>query len=122
MKLSLFPPDPRESIGARIFLLVGLGILIPMVVLGGLSAGRLDSLRQQILSDRQDWVRAVAERLDDSVRADLEVLQQVALQPGFDVSARLTPAEHLALRTAWLRFHSSDAVFLLDGQAGLVHV
>lgn len=116
------PPDPRTSIGTRVFLFVTVGMLVPVLTLGHMSAGTLGTMREQILSDREQWARSAADRLDDALRSDLEGLQQVASAPHVDVAAGFGEPVHTALRSAWLRFHSSDSVFLVNARLELLHV
>jgi signal transduction histidine kinase len=108
------PPDPRTSLGMRVFLLAVLGMLVPVVVLGLMVRSSLEGLGQQILADRELWAKSLASHLDEALRGDLEVLQQVASLPGLDPATPPTQLQRQALRTAWLRFHDSDVAFLAD--------
>jgi signal transduction histidine kinase len=116
------PPDPRSSIGTRVFLLVTVGMLVPVFTMGTIGTRTLESMRQQMVSDREQWARSAADRLDDALRSDLEALQQVATAPHVDIAAGMTEPIHAALRSTWLRFHSSDSVFLINDRLELLHV
>ncbi len=95
-------------------MLATMGVLPPVLVLGGLGLSSVRELSDQILVERQAYVLALARGIDETLGEDLEILQDAASEPRFDLTDGDTRPEHAALRQAYRSVHSSGSVFLAD--------
>ena len=82
---------------ARVFVLIGVGVLGPLVALGAASWGSLSQLSQRLGEERQLLAASVANKVDDVVRANLELLQGVAAAPRVDPTDDDPAPEYAAL-------------------------
>ncbi len=117
-------PGPRAADGrrlqTRIFVLIGVGVVVPLVALGSASWSSLRALRVLVDDERRLLAASFAEHLDDVVRGTLELLQGVATASGVDPGDADPGPERAALRTALLRSHLLQRAFVLDRAGGMV--
>ena len=102
-----------RSIQTRVLLLVGLGVLAALTIFGGTSWVGLDRAAEALAAERQLLARSVANHLDYLVQGDLEILQALSAAPrGSAPDSNVLP-EPAALRSAYLRAHVVERVFLV---------
>ncbi len=109
-----------RSLQARVFVLIGAGVLVPLAALGAASWTSLNALRLQLGEERQLLAASFAEHLDDVLRDNLELLQNAASAPRVDPVDGDPAPEHAALRAAFLHAHLMHRVFVLDLATALV--
>jgi signal transduction histidine kinase len=107
-------PARSRSLRARVFVLIGAGVFVPLVALGVASWTSLSALRLQLGDERQLLAASFAEHLDDVVRGNLELLQNAATAPRVDPTDVDPAPEHAALREAFLHAHLMRRVFVVD--------
>lgn len=110
----------RRGLRTRIVLLMGVGILAPMVILGWASWVSLGELSRQLLAERQLLAKSVADHVEYVVRSNLEILQGVSSVPGVDLEDRNPAPERVALREAYLRSRLLERAILLGRDGGLL--
>lgn len=110
----------RRGLQARVILLVGIGMLAPMVILGWASWASLGELSGQLLAERQLLAKSVADHIEYVVRSTLEILQGVSSAPRVDLEDLDPAPERAALREAYLRSHFLEGVFLLRAEGGVL--
>ncbi len=109
--------DDREGwrrLQVRVFVLIGVGVLGPLVALGAASWGSLSQLSQRLGEERQLVAASFANKVDDVVRANLELLQGVAAAPRVDPTDEDVAPEYAALRAAISNAHLMRAIFIVD--------
>lgn len=95
-----------SGIQARVFLLVGLGAVVSMLVPGWIAWQSLDALKDRVLVEREAAAATVAQHLEGVIAREWSKLQEVATGPGM---ADPTPDETAttqalnALRGSYLR-------------------
>ncbi|MHB8872066.1 MAG: sensor histidine kinase [Myxococcaceae bacterium] len=109
-----------RSLRPRVLILVGIGVLLPAAVLGVLGAESLDELTDRTLAERGRWARFAADRLEQVLRYDLEMLQGVSAAPRVNLEDADPEPERGALRQAYLSRHLMERVFLLNDQGGVM--
>jgi signal transduction histidine kinase len=103
---------------ARVFVLIGVGVLGPLVALGAASWISLSHLSQRLGEERELVAAMVAGKVDDVLRANLELLQGVAAAPRVDPADGDPASEYAALRSAFSNAHLMRAMFVVgvDGR------
>jgi signal transduction histidine kinase len=114
------PPAAASSLRRRVYLLMGIGTFLPLVLLGAASLYGIHSLDARALSGRAAAAGAVAAHLDGELTADLEVLQRLAASVAPALAARDEEGGRRLLREAQHQFRHREPVFLLDGAGRLV--
>lgn len=114
-------PSGRRSIRARVFALVGLGMLAPLGVMAWGGWVTQQELQRRLLAERELVARHSAERLASVVSSELEALHELASAQ----SGRLRPADlaamHAALRQHRVHRHQLfDELFVLDAEGELL--
>lgn len=110
----------RSGLGFRVLLLVGVGVLLPSLLVAGIAWARLRDLDERLIRSREEAATAVAEQLDEALTGDLEALQRIASSLSLDPESRHAERERDLLRRAYLGFHFVGGVFLLDGAGALL--
>jgi signal transduction histidine kinase len=105
----------RSGLGFRVLILVGVGVLLPSILVAGVSWSRLRELDERLVRSRQEAAVAAAEHVDEALTADLEALQHIASSLSLDPEGTLEKEREL-LRRAYLGFRFAGGVFLLDGE------
>ncbi|MCM3876599.1 MAG: HAMP domain-containing protein [Thermoanaerobaculia bacterium] len=106
-------PEEPERLGvqnalqARALLLVGFGILAPLVVLGILISSALDDLSERVVRDQQILARSAVAHAEEMLRDDLEGLYGGGVEPD-------SPARRAALLGTYRRSRLFSSVFLLS--------
>ncbi len=118
------PPPPAapwlRSVRARVFALLGMGVLGPAAVGGAVLFYRLQALDRRQMDGRLHAVTAVAGQLDEELNLSLESLQRAASAPHVDLRDRSADAEKAALREAVLFGRFQAGAFMLDRNGRLV--
>jgi signal transduction histidine kinase len=109
------PRAGRQGIRFRVYLLVGLGVLVPAALVAAVSWARLRELDDELVGARRRAAVAVAEHLDEELTASLEVLQRLASAPQLGEGGDLEAARAV-LRSSWLHSQFVGGVFLLDAE------
>ena len=97
----------QNALQARALLLVGFGILAPLVVLGFLVSSALDDLSARVVRDQQILARSAVAHAEEKLRDDLEGLYGGGVEP--DSLARRS-----ALLGTYRRSRLFSSVFLLS--------
>lgn len=97
----------QNALQARALLLVGFGILAPLVVLGFLVSSALDDLSQRVVRDQQILARSAVAHVEEMLRDDLEGLYGGGVEPD-------SPARRAALLGTYRRSRLFSSVFLLS--------
>jgi signal transduction histidine kinase len=97
----------QNALQARALLLVGFGILTPLVVLGFLISSALDDLSQRVVRDQQILARSAVEHVEEMLRGDLEGLYGGGVEPD-------SPARRAALLGTYRHSRLFSSVFLLS--------
>lgn len=97
----------RNALQARALLLVGFGILAPLVVLGLLISSALDDLSARVVRDQQILARSAVEHVEEKLRGDLEGLYGGGVEPD-------SPTRRAALLGTYRRSRLFSSVFLLS--------
>ena len=97
----------QNALQARALLLVGFGILAPLVVLGFLVSSALDDLSERVVRDQQILARGAVEHAEEILRDDLEGLYGGGIEPD-------SPARRAALLGTYRRSRLFSSVFLLN--------
>jgi signal transduction histidine kinase len=105
---------PGRRLQTRIFVLIGVGVVGPLVALGLAGWTSLAALRALVEEERRLLATSFAEHLDDVVRGNLELLQGVATAPGVDPADGDPGPERAALRAVLARAHLLQRAFVLD--------
>ncbi len=92
-----------SGIQARVFLLVGLGVLSTIIVLGWIAWRSLALFSDSVLKGRETLAASVAVQVDQAVVRELKTLQQIAAAPGTDPQLDDDAAKLAALKAAYLR-------------------
>jgi signal transduction histidine kinase len=100
--------------------LMAAGVLAPAALVAAVAWDRLGELDARLLRGRQAAAEAAAERLDEELTADLEVLQRIASTLSRDLDAPDPGREHEVLRRAYLDFRFVGGLFLLDAGGRLL--
>jgi signal transduction histidine kinase len=115
------PASPwRRSLQARVFALLGVGVLAPAVVGGVAFFHRLWVLDEREMAGRLHAAAAVAGQLDEELTLSLESLQRAASASHVDLRDRNSEPEKAALREAVLFGRFPAGAFMLDGSGRLV--
>jgi signal transduction histidine kinase len=103
------------SLRRRVYLLMGVGVFFPLLILGAAALFWMQSLDERLVSARLSAASAVAAHLDSELSGDLEVLQRlaaaVAALDGSDPAA-----VQRAVREAHHLLRHRDLAFVLDRQ------
>jgi signal transduction histidine kinase len=105
----------RSGLGFRVLILVGVGVLLPSLLVAGVSWSRLRELDDRLIGARREAAEAAAEQLDEALNGDLEELQRIASSLSLDPEGRHLERERDLLRRGYLAFRFVGGVFLLDG-------
>ena len=97
----------QNALQARALLLVGFGILAPLVVLGFLVSSALDDLSERVVRDQQVLARGAVAHAEEILRDDLEGLYGGGVEPD-------SPARRAALLGTYRRSRLFSSVFLLS--------
>ena len=104
----------RSRLRFRVLLLVGVGVLLPVALIAGVSWTRLRELDDRVLLERRAAAQAVAAHQDAELTADLEDLQRTASSLALDPDQRNPERERELLRRAFMGLRFTGGVFLLD--------
>ncbi len=111
-------PAPRRwnlrGIQARVYLLVGLGVMSCIVGLGWVAWQSLTLFTDRILREREMLASTLAQHVEQAVQRELKTLQQVAAAPGTDPQVDDDGAKLTALRAAYLRAELLQRTFIVD--------
>ncbi len=110
----------RAGLGFRVLLLVGVGVLLPSLLVAGVSWARLRELDERLIRSREEQAVAVADQIDQALTGDLEALQRIASSLSLDPEGRHLEKERELLRRAYLGFHFVGGVFVLDEAGALL--
>ena len=97
----------QNALQARALLLVGIGILTPLVVLAFLVSRALDDLSARVVRDQGILARGVVLHAEEMLRDDLEGLYGGGVEPD-------SPARRAALLATYRRSRLFSSVFLLS--------
>jgi signal transduction histidine kinase len=98
----------------RVFVLIGVGVVVPLVALGIASWTSLNALRAELEDERSLLAASFAGHLGDVVRSNLELLQAAATAARVDPSDQDTAPEYAALRGTFPRAHLMRRVFVIN--------
>jgi signal transduction histidine kinase len=107
------------SLRRRVYLLMGVGVFFPVLILGAAGLFWMDSLDERLVAARVAAATSVAAHIDSELNADLEVLQRLSAAiaaldgPDNDGAAR-------AVREAHHQLRHRDVAFLLDRKGAVV--
>jgi len=110
----------RSGLRFRVLTLAGIGVLLPAALVAGFFWSRLADLDSRLLSSRQNAATAVADRVDEEIRGDLEALQRVASSLSMEGSNLGGERSRELLRRAYLGFRFVGGLFLLGADGQLV--
>jgi len=110
----------RSGLRFRVLTLVGIGVLLPAALVAGFFWSRLGDLDERLLGSRQNAAMAVADRVDEELRGDLEALQRVASSLSMEWDGRTSDRARDLMRRAYLGFRFVGGLFLLDAGGRLV--
>ncbi len=114
------PSTGAISLRRRVYLLMGVGVFFPLVVMGGVGLYWLRALDERLLAVRLGAASAVAAHLDSEVTEDFEMLQRL----GSTIAGALADGEEepvkRAVRDAHHLLRHREAVFILDVRGKLV--
>ena len=115
MKLvSLQKAWSRRGLRARIFLLMGVGTLAPLLALGGASWVSFGHVQGRLLAERRLLAESIAAHVDYALSSNLEILQGVSSKLGASFED-LDPGEgQAAVKEAYLHSRFFERVFLVD--------
>ncbi|HEU4382886.1 MAG TPA: ATP-binding protein [Anaeromyxobacteraceae bacterium] len=119
-------PEPQpeaswsRSLQARVFMLLGLGVLGPTAIGATALYHRLQVLDERQMEGRLHAATAVAGQLDEELTQSLESLQRAATAHHVDLRDGDANPEKAALREAALQGHFPAGAFMLDAAGGLV--
>jgi len=115
------PVSPwRRSLQARVFMLLGVGVLLPAAVGAAALFHRLRMLDERLIAGRLHAAAAVAAQLDEELTLSLESLQRASTAHHVDLRDGNAEAEKAALREAVLFGHFPAGAFMLDAGGRLV--
>ncbi|MDL2719013.1 MAG: HAMP domain-containing protein, partial [Acidobacteriota bacterium] len=97
----------QNALQARALLLVGIGIVAPLIVLGFLVSSALGDLSQRVVRDQQILARSAVAHAEEMLRDDLEGLYGGGVEPD-------SPARRAALLATYRRSRIFSSVFLLS--------
>ncbi len=103
----------QNALQARALLLVGFGILVPLIVLGFLVSGALDDLSERVVRDQQILARSAVAHAEGMLRDDLEGLYGGGVDPD-------SPDRRAALLGAYRRSRLFSSVFLLSARGEIL--
>ncbi len=103
-----------RGIQARVFLLVGLGVLSTILVLGWIAWRSLALFSDRVIQGREAIAATVAVQIDQAVLRELKTLQQVAAAPGTDPQIEDDGAKLAALKGAYLRSELLVRTMIVD--------
>jgi signal transduction histidine kinase len=112
----------RRNLRGRIILLVGLWMLTLAGILLLSNRWGSEELMRRVLTERRHLVEAVADNFDYILRANMMMLEEVALRARFGLQNERARSLNTALRDAYLQSIFSQGVFLVDKQGKLVGV
>ncbi len=116
------PPEAswRRSLQARVFMLLGLGVLGPTAIGATALYHRLQVLDGRQMEGRLHAAAAVAGQLDEELTQSLEALQRAATAHHVDLRDANNEPEKAALREAVLQGHFPAGAFMLDAAGNLL--
>ena len=103
----------QNALQARALLLVGFGILTPLVVLGFLISSALDDLSERVVRDQQILASSAVAHAEEMLRDDLEGLYGGGVEPD-------SPARRTALLGTYRRSRLFSSVFLLSSRGEIL--
>ncbi|HYQ80840.1 MAG TPA: cache domain-containing protein, partial [Anaeromyxobacteraceae bacterium] len=110
----------RRSLQARVFMLLGLGVLGPTAIGATALYHRLQVLDGRQMEGRLHAAAAVAGQLDEELTQSLEALQRAATAHHVDLRDANNEPEKAALREAVLQGHFPAGAFMLDAAGNLL--
>jgi signal transduction histidine kinase len=110
----------RTSLRNRVYLLLGLGVGGPLLVVVLAFGWRLASIDEQLLASRQYAASAAAAQVAEELNERLEGLQRAASAPRVDPGDGRPDAEREALRDPVVRMLFPAGAFFLDAQGAVV--
>jgi signal transduction histidine kinase len=115
-------PEPGTiSIRRRVYLLMAVGILIPVVIIGAAGLWWLRALDARMLAGRVAAAGAVAAHLDAALTDDLEVLQRLGVAFGKPLQDHdVAPIERALRESHHQQVRTREALFVLDAKRRLV--
>jgi signal transduction histidine kinase len=115
-------PEPGTvSIRRRVYILMAVGILIPVVILGGAGLWWLRAFDARMLGGRVAAASAVAAHVDAALTDDLEALQRLGTAFGKPLQEHDVAPIERALRDAHhQQVRTREALFVLDAKRRLV--
>lgn len=105
----------RQRLPRRVAALLGVGLLVPLLLVAALSLRALDAMGESVVADRQALAGALADRVEQALQRQLELLAALAAAERFDPEDADPGPERAALHAAWVRTRLLDSVSLLDG-------
>ncbi len=117
--------QPRETsrgrgLKTRVFVLIGVGVVVPLVALGFASWTSLGRLRAELEDERRLAASSFAGQLDAVVSANLQLLQSVATASRVDPADGDPEPEHAALREGFVHAHLMRRVFVVGTDGAVV--
>jgi len=109
----------RGDLRFRVLALVGAAVVLPAALLAVFFWSRLAELDARLLRARQNAATAVADRIDEALRADLEALQRVATALTMEGEGKPPERARELLHRAYLGLRFTGGLFLLDGQGNV---
>ena len=110
----------RRSLQARVFMLLGLGVLGPTAIGAGVLYHRLKVLDERQMVGRLHAATAASSQLDEELTLALEALQRAATANRVDLRDSSVEPEKVALREAVLQGHFPAGAFMLDATGKLL--
>jgi signal transduction histidine kinase len=107
------------SLRRRVYLLVGMGTLFPLVLLGTVALVWMRAVDERLVSGRTAATSSVAAHVDDELTDDLEVLQRLAAVVAPALEGADADAQRRLLREAQHQLRHREPIFLLDAQGRL---
>ncbi len=106
-------PTGAISLRRRVYLLMGVGVFFPLLLMAAAGFFWLESLDERVTGARLGAVTAVAAHFDGELTADLEVLQRLSATVGAVGKLDLEAIER-AVREAHHQLRHREAVFVVD--------
>jgi signal transduction histidine kinase len=109
-----------SGLRGRVYLLMAIGTFFPLMVITGFSWYWLRELDDRLQKSRVAAAETVAAHFDETLTADLELLQRLAAGIGSRLEAADPALLERVVREAFGHFHHREAVFLLDADRKVV--
>jgi len=104
----------RSDLRFRVLALVGTAVVLPAALVAAFFWSRLVDLDARQLRARQNAATAVADRIDETLRTDLEALQRLATALAMEGEGKPPERARELLHRAWLGLRFTGGLFLLD--------